>query len=344
MVYKNLLKLFPIIYGIILVMKKKQLFLLLITIIFLVLVFNKIDFRELFDTIRKFEIKYLVSIIVVFLLSLFARGVRWKFLLMNDKKYSALNLAEIFTVGNMLNIFLPARAGDFYRAYYLGEEKGDKKLKIFGTIILERLFDGITMFLILLSAIFFYSEAKWILNLTLGIGAVFILGTLTFYLVFKYNKSRQISRFIIKKIPFPNIQKTIKKLTTYLNIFIRGFSAFKKPAYMLLILALSFVAWGLEGVVACLIVNSFGLNLGILAGLFVLTLTSFSTMIPSTSVLVGPYQAAYILALGLFEIPKSQALAISAVHQIILILIFTIVGGGLMLKFNFDAAKKNIID
>ena len=27
----------------------------------------------------------------------------------------------------MLNIFLPARAGDFYRAYYLGDEKGEKK-------------------------------------------------------------------------------------------------------------------------------------------------------------------------------------------------------------------------
>lgn len=322
-----------------LIMKKKQIVLLVITIIFLVLVFYKIDFATLVDTIKKFELKYLASIVAVFLLSLYARGIRWKFLLMNDKKYSALKLAEIFTVGNMLNIFLPARAGDIYRAYYLGEEAGEKKLKIFGTIILERLFDGIAMFCILLGAIMFYSDAQWILNLTLGIGAVFIAGTLVFYLIFKYNKSRQIAKAIAEKIPNEKIQNTIKRLTTYLNIFIKGFSAFKSPVYMLLILAMSFVAWGLEGVVACLIVNSFGLKFGILAGLFVLTLTSFSTMIPSTSVLVGPYQAAYILALGLFGIEKSQALAISAVHQIILILIFTIAGGSLMLKFNIDASR-----
>ncbi len=318
-------------------MKKKQIILLVITVIFLILVFHKIDFEALVETFKKFELKYLASIVVIFLLSLYARGVRWKFLLMNNPKYSAFNLAEIFTVGNMLNIFLPARAGDIYRAYYLGEEKNEKKLKIFGTIILERLFDGIAMFCILLTAILLFSEAKWILNLTLGIGAVFVVGTVLFYLIFRYNKSRQIAKAIASKIPSPKIQKTIKRLTTYLNIFIRGFSAFKRPAYMLLILAMSFVAWGLEAVVACLIVNSFGLNLGILAGLFVLTLTSFSTMIPSTSVLVGPYQAAYILALGLFGIGKSQALAISAVHQIILITIFTVVGGLLMLKFNIKA-------
>lgn len=322
-------------------MKKKQFILLVITIIFLVLVFNKVDFTTLVETVKKFELKYLVSITGIFLLSLYARGVRWKFLLMNDKKYSALNLAEIFTVGNMLNIFLPARAGDIYRAYYLGEEKNEKKLKIFGTIILERLFDGIAMFCILLGAIFLYSDAQWILNLTLGIGAIFITGTVIFYLIFRYNKSRQVAKAISEKIPFPSVKHLIKKLTTYLNIFIKGFSAFKRPSYMLLILAMSFVAWGLEGVVACLIVNSFGLNLGILAGLFVLTLTSFSTMIPSTSVLVGPYQAAYILALGLFGIDKSQALAISAVHQIILIMIFTIVGGLLMLKFNVKAQSSH---
>lgn len=320
-------------------MKKKQIILLVITIIFLVLVFNKIDFLTLLETVKKFDLKYLASIIAVFLLSLYTRGIRWKFLLMNDKKYSALNLAEIFTVGNMLNIFLPARAGDIYRAYYLGEEKNEKKLKIFGTIILERLFDGIAMFCILLGAILLYSDAQWILNLTLGIGAVFIIGTLTFYLIFKYNKSREVCRFIVSKIPSENAQRLIRKLNTYLNIFIKGFSAFKRPGYMLLILALSFVAWGLEAVVACLIVNSFGLNLGILAGLFVLTLTSFSTMIPSTSVLVGPYQAAYILALGLFGVEKSQALAIAAVHQIILIMIFTIVGGLCMLKFNIKANR-----
>lgn len=196
------------------------------------------------------------------------------------------------------------------------------------------------MFLFLLLAILLYSKAQWILTLTYSIGAVFILSTLLVYIIFKYNKSREISKLICTKIHSEKICKAIKKLTTYLNIFIRGFSAFKKPAYMFFILILSFIAWGLEATVACIIINSFNLNLPLTAGLFVMTLTAFSTMIPSTSVLVGPYQAAYILALGLFEINKSQALAISAVHQIILIIIFTVMGGLLMLKFNIESAKQ----
>jgi len=317
-------------------MKKKQLVLLGITILFLILVFNKVDFTEVFNTVKTFNLKYLSIIVIVFLSSLYVRGIRWKLLLMNNKKYSALNLAEIFTVGNMLNIFLPARAGDIYRAYYLGDTAGEKKLKLFGSIIFERLFDGIAMFCFLLAAVLLYSKARWILNLTLGIGTLFIISTLIAYFIFKYKKSRMLYKFL----PEGKLRNITRRLINYLHVFIRGFSAFNNLPYMLLILAFSFIAWGLEAIVAILIINSFGLNLPILAGIFVLTLTSFSTMIPSTSVLVGPYQAAYLLALGLFEIEKSQALAISAVHQIILILIFTITGSLIMLKFNLNSRHR----
>ncbi len=322
-------------------MKKKKIILALITLVFLIIVFNKIDLAVLIETFKNFNLQYLLTIIATFLLSLYIRGVRWKFLLMNKAKYSTYNLAEIFTVGNMLNIFLPARAGDLYRAYYLGEEKSEKKLKIFGSIILERLFDGITMFSILLFAIFLYNDAQWILNLTLTIGAIFIGCIVGIYLIFKFNNIKVIYKTLSKHIKSAKNQYILKRICTYINIFIKGFSAFKSPNYMLLILATSFLAWGAEVLVACLIINSFNLNLPISAGFFILALTSFSTMIPSSSVLVGPYQAAYILALSLFGIEKSQALAISTVHQLILISIFTIVGGLTMLKFNIKAQNSH---
>ena len=76
--------------------------------------------------------------------------MRWKLFLGNDPKYSWFQLSEIFTIGTLFNIFLPARAGDVYRAYYLGNVKSEKKLKIFGSVILERLFDGTALFVILI--------------------------------------------------------------------------------------------------------------------------------------------------------------------------------------------------
>ena len=63
-------------------------------------------------------------------------------------------------------------------------------------------------------------------------------------------------------------------------------------------------------------------------------------MIPSTSVFLGPYQYAYILALGIFGVQKSTTLAISTVHQGILTIILTVLG--LFYLFRFNISIKDI--
>ena len=92
------------------------------------------------------------------------------------------------------------------------------------------------------------------------------------------------------------------------------------------------------------IIESFDLGLGFSAALFVLSLISFSTMIPSTSVFLGPYQYAYILALGIYNIPKSTALAVSTVHQAVLMVILTIIGGFYLMRFNISLDDIKILD
>jgi len=105
--------------------------------------------------------------------------------------------------------------------------------------------------------------------------------------------------------------------------------------YTLKALIWTAVPWGFECYIAYLIINSFDLHLGFAAALFVISLISFSTMIPSASVFIGPYQYAYILALGIFGIDKSSTLAVSTIHQSILL-----ISQGLM--FVFIMIKNNL--
>ena len=323
-------------------MKKRKIFALVVSLAFLVLIFYKIDLSELVNTFKNFDCKNLIWIVLFYVLSLCVRGVRWKALLLNDSKYSSLGLAEIFTVGSMLNVFLPARAGDVYRAYYLGTVKEERKMKVLGSIILERIFDGICVFLILLFAVLMYCRQKWILQLSYGIGALFIGALLVFYLIYKFDKIdwifAQISK-IFKPLPekfaLPLLNFT-DKVRNYMNSFMQGFQVLDSLKYTLISLVSSFIVWGLEAYVAYLIVDSFDLGLRFAAALFVISLTSFSTMIPSTSVFLGPYQYAYILALGIFSIEKSTSLAVSAIHQAIYMIILTVLGGYYLLKCNIS--------
>lgn len=323
-------------------MSKKKIAALLITIGLLVVVFYKIDLGELIQTFKDFNFKNIRLIVPLYVLTLYLRGIRWKALLLNNSKYSALHLGEVFTVGSMLNIFLPARAGDVYRAYYLGSVKGEKKMKVFGSIILERTLDGISVFLMLLSAILFYCKQDWILHIAYGIGTLFFGSLVFFYIIFKFNKIDAICGYFSKlalKLPkklSAGFVVLIDKICTHTKSFMEGFEVLDYWNYWMLACVSSLVVWGIEAYVAYLIVDSFSLGLGFSAGLFVLSLISFSTMIPSTSVFLGPYQVAYIMALGIFGIEKSTALAVSTVHQALLMLMLTFIGGYFLLKFNIS--------
>lgn len=323
-------------------MKKRRFAALFITVGLLAVVFYKINWGELLQTFKDFDFKNICLIVPFYVLTLYLRGIRWKALLLNNSKYSPLHLGEVFTVGSMLNVFLPARAGDVYRAYYLGMIKGEKKMKVFGSIILERTLDGISVFLMLLAAILLYCKQDWILHVAYGIGAIFIGSLIFFYVVFKFNKIDAISSYCISLAQnLPNnlskkIITLIEKISNHTKSFMEGFEVLDYWNYWLIACFSSFVIWGIEAYVAYLIVDSFTLGLGFSAGLFVLSLISFSTMIPSTSVFLGPYQVAYIMALGIFGIQKSTALAVSTVHQGLLMIMLTVIGGYFLLKFNIS--------
>lgn len=328
-------------------MKKRQIFALLISLTFLCLIFHKINWVKLIQTFKTFDLKNLWMIVPIYVSTFYLRGIRWKSLLLDNPKYCAYNLGMVFAVGSMLNIFLPARAGDVYRAYYLGATQEEKKMKIFGSIILERTLDGICVFLILLLAVLLYSKQQWMLNLAYTIGALFIGSFIIFYLIFKFNKIDFIcEKLILISSKLPELiakpsEKLINGANKHINSFIEGFEVLNSVKYSSQAFIMSIIIWMIECYVAFLIINSFHINLGFSAALFVISLISFSTMIPSTSVFLGPYQYAYILALGIYNVDKSTALAISTVHQGILMIILSIIGGIYLLKFNFSVKNKS---
>lgn len=327
-------------------MNKRKIFALLITIFFLALIFYKIDIHNLIQTFKIFSFKNLLLIIILYMLGMYLRGFRFKAVLLDNKKFSVLELSENFIIGSFLNIFLPARGGDLYRAYKLGSDKEESKMKILGSILVERTFDGICVFCILLFAVLVYCKQQWIINLTYSVGFLFFGCLITFWMIFKFNKLDYICEFFIKlvskssqKINEPLVT-IIKALNSHLNSFVGGFEVLNSFRYTLKAFVCTAIPWILECYIAYLIINSFNLHLGFAAALFVISLISFSTMIPSASVFIGPYQYAYILALGIFGIDKSSTLAISTVHQSILLLSQGLMCAIILLKNNFLPKKE----
>lgn len=327
-------------------MNKKKILTISVTIlfvVFLVYIFRDISAAEFLNAFTMFSFKYIFWIVALYYFTMYLRGIRWKALLMDNPKYSNWHLGAVFIVGSMLNSFLPARAGDIYRAYYLGENKNEKKMKVFGSIILERTLDGISVFFILLFAVLVYCKNNpVILSSIYFFGFVFIGSMIAFYLIFKFNKIDFVCKkieLLLNKIKLGKLSKIVESLNKHANSFMEGFEVLDSVKLSLKAVISSAAIWGIECYVAYLIIASFNLSLPFSASLFVISLISFSAMLPSSSIFFGPYQAAYLIALGIYGVKKSSILAVSLVHPIMLIILLTVVGLYYLYKFNFSLDK-----
>jgi uncharacterized membrane protein YbhN (UPF0104 family) len=90
----------------------------------------------------------LVALVIV-LVDLAFRALRWKVLLdplHPPERRPPFRVAfGYLMIGFLANGALPARLGDVARAYLAGSAFGSGRLAVFGTIIIERLSDGLTM-------------------------------------------------------------------------------------------------------------------------------------------------------------------------------------------------------
>ena len=298
---------------------------ILISLIFIFLIVWNLDIKQLISTFRIFNYKILFVFVPLYVFSLYLRGYRWKQLLCNVQNLSVTDAFLTFTAGNALNSYLPARAGDFWRAYHIGNKLNESKMKILGSVILERIMDGLSVLLILLFAVLTYFKKPWVLNIVYISSSLFVGSFIFFFIVLKSNKIDDIFNYLSNlkvlnkfKDVFQNIAQTIKR-------FMLGFESLNNPKCFFKAFITSCLAWTIECVLTYLIISGFGESYGYSIAFFVISFIALSTIIPSSSIFVGPYQFAYILALGIYNIDKSNALAIAFIHQASIMLIITMI-------------------
>lgn len=304
---------------------KEKIIGLIISIIFIILILWKLDFQRLIETFKIFDYKVLLIFVPLYVLGLYIRGFRWKYLLCGTSKLTVNEAFFAFTTGNTLNSYLPARAGDFWRAYHVGGKLDESRMKMLGSIILERIIDGISVLLILLFAVLTYFKHEWVLNITYTAAALFLGSLLFFFILFKSNK---ISRIFHKLSEFKILAKYRQQLLKAEDLctkFLEGFQALNNPKCFFMAFFTSCLAWAIECILTYFLICAFGIHFGISIAFFVLSFLALSTIIPSSSVFVGPYQYAYILALGIYHIDKANALGIAFIHQIIIMLTITVI-------------------
>ncbi|MCD7879985.1 MAG: flippase-like domain-containing protein [Candidatus Gastranaerophilales bacterium] len=330
----------------------KRVILLFITCIFLFFVFRNIDIKELLKLTGAFDCGYIILLVISIICSLACRGICFKILISSSVKAPLKDLIPLCLTGAALNIVLPARAGDIFRAYYTGDKYGADKIKIFGTVMLERIFDGLIILIMLFCAIALYNKSGLAKDLCYICAFIFIVALITAFVTFKFNKTDEICTFLKDKsgkLP-EKLKNILFRLISFFNrtcnSFINGFEVLQYPKKLLMVVCASFGIWFFECLNYYIVIQAFGCDVSWSVVLFIIGFVALACMIPSTSIFIGPYQAAVIAAFAIYNINKETALAISIVEQLIVTITLCIIAALFLIRNNisYEKIKENLSD
>lgn len=298
---------------------------ILVSLIFLVLIFHNINVNEFIKSIKTFNIYFAIPAIITYALSYIIRAFRWRQLLTVSKKIHFGSVLKALYIGYMANSLLPARMGELYRAHIIGTEEKIKRSGALGSIVAERIFDGLTLFSLLIILIIFFYKTELLLEIAITTGVIFLTG---FSVILIFSRCSIDNSALLCKVLnlIPGFLR--ERIESIISSFTTGLGVITSFRSLLFLVFSSISIWFLEWATMFIIVSGFTLTTPVspLTVAFLVVLVAFSTMIPSGPAFVGPYQYAFILALEISAVPKDSALAIAVTTQFIMMSPVIIVG------------------
>jgi hypothetical protein len=231
----------------------------LLSVAALYLVFQGVDFREFLRAFGAVNYGYLVPSLAVFYLSVWLRGVRWRWLFQPRYDVPLSHATGGIFICFAFNSIFPFRVGEFARAVMVGKRDRTGFSTAFGTVVAERLLDSLTLLpcLVVALAIAPINEGARFEQTILGrevvmTGAQFLalknkvvvmaLVLLVSVLALSLPRSRGWCLKILHAMKFlPDAFR--RRLETLVHKFAEGLASFRSPRRILVLLALSLVIW-----------------------------------------------------------------------------------------------------
>lgn len=289
--------------------------------------FRNIDPAKLADSLLSFRLVWLFPALAVYLFGYVLRGMRWVVLLCPVKRCRFSSLFPTLLIGFTMNNILPARLGEFIRAHLNGKKEGISRSASLATIILERLFDGLVMVLMLGMALKWghlplkasqldpriktaITAAPWVF------GAAFIL---LFLLILFRRAAEGLAGFFIALAPI-RLQEPLSRIS---NTFIQGLETLKSPAETVQVLFYSVAAWTCEFSSYYLLALGFGLApfpLTFFTTALIMAVVNLAILVPNAPGGIGLFEFFGVALLMPLGVGKEMAVGyMFFVHAVVLI-------------------------
>ncbi len=291
-----------------------------ISLFFLDLVFAQLNLKEVGWALASARWWMLIPSVAALMGHLLFRVWRWQWLLkpVGNVPFAPAWRAGMIGIGG--NMVLPAKAGEFLRAYVIGRSMSISKVGAFATVVVERIFDGMTMLLILLGLIAFGVRDEQLQKVGVA-GAVFYVLALVGLVVFMARRD-WFEAVLRRLLPAALLEKVLHLV----DKFASGLNSLRSPKQLGMVTLLSLGTWVFIpfSFYFALLAFDFHVSVPFLAAVLMLPLVAFGLTIPGAPGGVGVFEWTGYLALVIsfqmigapLETPEQKAIAAASVVMV----------------------------
>ncbi len=161
-----------------------------------------INFSQVGDTFSRLNWWWLALSLIPYFLALAFKITRWQLLFKPSPKIALNRLWATLMISYLFNTVLPARLGEVVRGYALSRSEKISPIRVFSTILLEKILDIMMMVVFLLALLPFINISNDLRQAAFLTGGVVLVTFLFCVLMAAFRQqSEQIINFLLKFLP-----------------------------------------------------------------------------------------------------------------------------------------------
>lgn len=285
--------------------------------IFIALLLRQVDLDEVGDAFRGVTWGWVALGALPFAAALWVRAIRWRIVLRPAVDLDASEATSLVVIGYAANNLLPIRAGEVVRAVLVERSTGASRMLVLGTIVVERVFDGLVLALFLAVTLATAGSNDTLRVLAVAAAAGFVV--LTLLLAWIAARPDHASTQLVRLLRFAPARFR-GRAREWLGSFLGGLGQLRGAKPWALVLLTTVLSWGLEAVAYWFVGEAFGLGLDPWLYLGVAGAANLAIAAPSTAGGIGPFEFFAREVLVVFGVVSATATAYAiALHALILV-------------------------
>ena len=181
----------------------------------LAILLRQVDLKQSWNTLGKLKGPFLVVPLVVFVVNLPLRALRWQLIFPFSRRPNLGACLMVLGIGNMANFLLPGRAGDLARCVLLGPTSSlNDSSRVLATLAVEKVLDGLALVGMVLFSIWALHPPHWVLDL-LRI-AILLFGSAVVLLILLRYQTRTLIAYLRRAFLIAHLSSLERRLDSLL--------------------------------------------------------------------------------------------------------------------------------